>query len=188
MTDNAQKMKELYEKASIKTEILHQGARTSSILSIIDFGNGHIKKYQSLSHHGAVAIVAQDEKFIYFVKQYRHTVRKIVLELPAGLIELNETQDQAAIRELEEEIGKKPNHLKYIQSVLTSPGILHEEIHLYYAHGLIDSKKLGDDTHEIDIIKIPIEETLSDHFISQLLDAKTIIGLNWLKNHVKKNH
>ncbi|KAI0057467.1 hypothetical protein BV25DRAFT_1920171 [Artomyces pyxidatus] len=39
------------------------------------------------------------------VEQFRPPVDKFVVELPAGLIDANETPEQAAIRELEEETG-----------------------------------------------------------------------------------
>ena len=52
---------------------------------------------------------------IILQKQYRPPVGKVVIELPAGLIDAGETPQQAAIRELKEETG-------YVGQVLeTSP-------------------------------------------------------------------
>jgi ADP-ribose pyrophosphatase len=42
---------------------------------------------------------------IILQKQYRSPVDKVVIELPAGLIDAGETAEQAAVRELKEETG-----------------------------------------------------------------------------------
>jgi ADP-ribose pyrophosphatase len=42
---------------------------------------------------------------IVLQKQYRPPLDKVVIEIPAGLIDAGETAQQAAIRELKEETG-----------------------------------------------------------------------------------
>lgn len=181
MDDNASNCKKNHFEAKKEKIILFQSPRITSCVEHLKFHDGQTKTYQSLSHHGAVAIVAFDESYVYMVKQYRHVSEKIVLEIPAGLIDPNETPKQAANRELEEEIGFKAHDLSFYKKILTSPGILHEEIHLFLAKNLVPSFSPADDTHEIDRVKIPINVAISDDFIYGLEDAKTIIGLNHLK-------
>jgi len=55
---------------------------------------------------GAVAIAAftKDDKMV-LTRQYRHPLRKIIHDLPAGGIHIGEKPQQAALRELEEETG-----------------------------------------------------------------------------------
>ncbi|KAK4039354.1 NUDIX hydrolase domain-like protein [Parachaetomium inaequale] len=65
---------------------------------------------------GIVAILEKETgPEIVLQKQYRPPLDKIVIELPAGLIDEGETAEQAAVRELKEETG-------YVAEVLdTSP-------------------------------------------------------------------
>lgn len=42
---------------------------------------------------------------IVLQKQYRPPIDKIVIEVPAGLVDEGETAEQAAVRELKEETG-----------------------------------------------------------------------------------
>ncbi|THH09227.1 hypothetical protein EW145_g2181 [Phellinidium pouzarii] len=58
------------------------------------------------------------------IEQYRPPIDKFIIELPAGLIDENETPEQAAIRELEEETGFKADEV--IESspvVVCDPGM-----------------------------------------------------------------
>ena len=56
-----------------------------------------------------VAIIAEIENEIFFVKQYRPAIKKELLEIPAGLVEKDEDILDAAKREFEEEIGYRAN-------------------------------------------------------------------------------
>lgn len=65
-----------------------------------------INDFYVVEHPSFVNIIAitKDGKFI-FEKQYRHGVQKINYELPAGVIEQNESPIETAKRELLEETG-----------------------------------------------------------------------------------
>ncbi|EPE08399.1 adp-ribose pyrophosphatase [Ophiostoma piceae UAMH 11346] len=52
-----------------------------------------------------VAILTGDEPHIILIKQFRPAVGRVVIEVPAGLVDAGETVEEAAIRELREETG-----------------------------------------------------------------------------------
>lgn len=185
MLDQARKAKDKHEQANIKEEKLFESKSFSSFVKTYTLDNGEIKRYQTLEHNGAVAIVAIDEHFVYFVEQYRVAAKKIMLELPAGIIDSGESKEDAAIRELQEEIGKKCKELIFLKTIYTSPGILNEQIHIFLATNLMDSQLYAEDTEEINVIKIPKTVALDLSFISTLEDAKTIIGLMALQTYAK---
>lgn len=55
---------------------------------------------------GIVAILSKDSgSELLLQKQYRPPVNKVVIEVPAGLIDVGETPEQCAVRELFEETG-----------------------------------------------------------------------------------
>ena len=63
-------------------------------------------KREIVVHRGsAVILPVFDDGTIALVRQYRHPCGKYLLEIPAGGIEAGESFEEAAVRELEEEIG-----------------------------------------------------------------------------------
>ena len=51
------------------------------------------------------AVVKGEEEKMVVIKQYRYSIDDYIYELPAGLIDENETLEEAAVRELKEETG-----------------------------------------------------------------------------------
>src|SRR3712207_9204445 len=66
--------------------------------------NGKIIDKEIVGHQDSVGIVAVRGSSIILVSQYRHAANKVLLEIPAGKIEKDETPMQAAVREMAEEI------------------------------------------------------------------------------------
>ncbi|GLB35211.1 putative Nudix hydrolase family protein [Lyophyllum shimeji] len=65
------------------------------------------------------------------IEQYRPPIDKVIVELPAGLIDEGETPEQAAIRELEEETGYKADGvIEATPVVVTDPGMTNANMKL----------------------------------------------------------
>ena len=77
------------------------------------------------------------EKKILVVRQYRFGIGKITTEIPAGLIEANETPEQAAMREMKEETGYTTSNWKYLGWVEANPAFLNNRCHLWLALDVI---------------------------------------------------
>src|SRR5687767_2599225 len=88
-----------------------------------------------VEHPGSVAIVPIISDKVLMVKQFRIAAGKDMLEIPAGRIDKGETPEQAARRELEEEIGFRGDLISgpvYYSSV----GFLDEQVHVFLAVNL----------------------------------------------------
>ncbi|KAJ7582485.1 NUDIX hydrolase domain-like protein [Mycena floridula] len=65
------------------------------------------------------------------IEQYRPPIDKVIIELPAGLIDEGETPEQAAIRELQEETGFKADSVIESSSVVVcDPGMTNANMKL----------------------------------------------------------
>ena len=130
----------------------------------------------------AVGVVVYDEENVFLVRQPREAIgREDVLEIPAGLMDVEgERPLETAKRELEEEIGYRADSWQHATSFFSSVGFTDEQVHIFLATGLT---KVGepDATGEEDIELVPWPLDQLDGAIEGNVDAKTLIGLLWLR-------
>lgn len=142
-------------------------------------------------HPGAVAILAIDpDDQVLFVRQFRTPAQRVLLEIPAGTLDIDEATgaiedpDLAARRELEEETGYRAASWRRLASFWTAPGFASELMHLYLATELSPAhpdERLGPDEDEhLRLDRMPIPDALAAVERGDFLDAKSILGLLWL--------
>jgi len=140
--------------------------------------NGTTARYEIVRHPGGAAVVALDDQSrVCLLRQYRPAGGGWVWELPAGRLEPSEPPARTAERELLEEAGCTASRWEPLGSILSSPGVFAETIHLYLARGLT----AGDSRHEqhevIEVHWIPLHDAVQQAASGELRDAKTVIGL-----------
>jgi 8-oxo-dGTP pyrophosphatase MutT (NUDIX family) len=126
---------------------------------------------------------------IVFVRQYRHGVSEILLELPAGSFnpELEDSLSAAA-RELEEETGYVAEQLIQLATLYDNPVKDTNKINLFLAK---DAHPSGtqqlDATEDIETVLIPVEKVLAKISTGEICVCGTIaalfLGLNFLSQH-----
>lgn len=129
----------------------------------------------------AAAIVAYDDEHVWLVRQPREAILKYTLELPAGKLDVEgESPLQTAQRELAEEIGQAAEQWAEIECYHPSSGYSDELVHVFAATGLRPCDEAEPDASErIEVVRWPLSEL--DAAIAATDDAKTLIGLQWLR-------
>ena len=122
------------------------------------------------------------------VRQFRKAVEKTLLEVPAGLVEIQETPVQAASRELEEETGYLCENPKYIMEFYTSPGYSDEKIDLFLAEDLFKTEQNLDDGEFIEVEEIEIEELRKKVLYGEVQNASSIIAINYAYDYIKSKN
>jgi 8-oxo-dGTP pyrophosphatase MutT (NUDIX family) len=107
----------------------------------IMYPNGRSGIYGVVDKPPGVAVIALNgQNRIYFTRQYRYTVNREFLELPAGAISRRETALAAARRELSEETGLKAKRWTRLGNFFTALGHENAAIIAYLAQGLDESR------------------------------------------------
>ena len=145
------------------------------------FPDGEEVEREVIRHQGAVGIVAHDGTDLFLVRQPREVIDDPdFLEIPAGRLDVEgEAPLEAAQRELAEEIGKAAERWEHITDYVSSVGVMDEVVHLYLATGLSEEHAEAEHNERIEIVRWPLAEL--DGAIAATRDAKTLIGLLWLK-------
>ena len=146
------------------------------------YADGDVVEREIVRRVDAAAIVAYDEAHIWLVRQPREAIVQYTLELPAGKLDEGESPLETARRELAEEIGREAAHWEEIETYYPSSGYTDEAVHLFAATGLRDSGVAADPSERIDVVRWPLADI--DAAIAATNDAKTLIGLQWLRSSV----
>jgi len=147
--------------------------------------NGSVKQRDVVEHPPAVTILPIDEENnIWFIRQYRHPVDEVLLELPAGVMDEGESPIGTAQREIREEIGMSANYLELIGEFYLAPGYSTELMYIYLARELSEAPLPADDDEFIRIEKIPIHLAYQTEYLRQLRDAKTIAALFLIRDQL----
>src|SRR4029450_11278251 len=117
---------------------------------------------------------------VLLVRQFRESVREELLEIPAGVFDV-EGEDGAACaaRELLEETGYRAGNMEDLAAMYTSPGFTNERIELYRANAEPAGDPIED---EVQVMAMPIGRALEALARGDIVDPKTIAGLLLLSN------
>ncbi|MDQ3920644.1 MAG: NUDIX hydrolase [Acidobacteriota bacterium] len=129
-------------------------------------------------HPGGAAVVACfADGTVALVSQYRHPTVRYVLELPAGKLDPGERPEEAAARELEEELGVVAGHMEQLTEFYTTPGFCAEKLWVFLATNLSETASRHEEDEIIEAVRLPFARALEMIASREIEDAKTIIGL-----------
>lgn len=161
----------------IKQEEIYKGKIFSLWGGQVELDNGKTATREYIRHTGGVSIVPVVDGNAILIRQFRVSIERELIELPAGRLEPNEDSVACASRELEEEIGYRAGKLIPLASYFASVGCSNEKMHLFLAMDLEKTDRRLEADERIREIVLSLElikEKLTNH---EFEDSKTIIGL-----------
>jgi len=151
--------------------------------------NGRRMEIRVVRHPGAVAIIPMlSEDRLIMLRQYRPTVGRWLVELPAGTLKPHESPEECARRELLEETGYEASDLTKLFEVFLAPGYSDELLHVYLARGLEFKGARPSPDEVIEVVEVSLDEALELVRRNVVRDAKTISALLYLAYVLPKGH
>lgn len=178
----AEKIQDNLTETFISTERIYEGRIINLRRDKVRLPNGKEASREVVEHPGAVAVVpVLPDGRIILVRQFRHPVGQILLEIPAGKLDAGEDPDDCALRELEEETGHRAGRLERKASVFTGPGFTDEVIHIYIAEDLRKTALNPDEDEFLEVDAYAPEDIRQMIRDGLIRDSKTLAGLYLLQ-------
>ncbi len=146
----------------------------------VEAADGHRSTREVIEHGGAVGVVCVHEGDVWFVRQYRHATKEILLEIPAGKLGPGEDPEACAARELVEEVGLRPRHLEHLATYYTTPGFTNERFFLYFTDDVEVAAGAADEGEVLEVERRAASDARSMLGSGEVKDAKTLLGLAFL--------
>ena len=145
---------------------------------VINPGNG-------LSHYGkinfknlAIGIIPLDENNnTWLIGQYRYVPDCYSWEIPMGGGPLDIDPLESAKRELKEETGLLAEEWQELMKLHTSNSVTDERGLIYVARNLTQGETEFEETEELLIQKLPLEEAIERVMCGEITDAISVAGL-----------
>ena len=140
--------------------------------------NGRESNWDFVHHNGGAAVIpVNDDGRILMVRQWRNSLDRYTLEIPAGALENGESGLSCVSRELEEETGFRSEHIEWLVSTNSWVAFTNELVEVFVARDLIPSKQSFDEEESIEVEAYTIEELKEKIFKGEITDSKTVAGL-----------
>lgn len=147
-------------------EILTQRIVAQSQLFSIEaldlrFSNGEERTYERMKPSGRNAVMMvpiTEQGDILLVREYAVGTEQYELGFPKGLIDPGESPEQAAIRELKEEIGMGATQLTPLKEVVLAPSYFSSRMTLFIAQGLYSEQLEGDEPEPLEVVRWPLAQ------------------------------
>lgn len=168
-----------FTEQKINSELKYQGSVVDVYHDTVQLPNGKTAQRDVVRHCEAVVVLpVLPSGDIVFVEQYRYPLAEVMLELPAGKMDVaSEDAESCAHRELQEETGYKAGEIEYLGRLATTPGFCDEIIHVFKATQLSDSVACPDEDEFVRVKKLSVCELRKAVKDGVLYDSKTITAL-----------
>jgi ADP-ribose pyrophosphatase len=176
--EKSERQATLEKQAKVQSKLIYQGHTLSLRVDTFSVSGEPPRNWDIIQHPGAVTVLPiNDQGELLLVKQWRRAAEKILIELPAGGLEIGESPQACAQRELQEETGFKAADLISLGGFYSAPGFCTEYLHFFLARNLSPSTLPSDDGEGIDLLVVSLDNALKMIDNGTICDLKTIAGI-----------
>lgn len=166
----------------VRERTVHEGFFRVVIATFVGPEGVEIER-EIIRHRGAVAIVAltPDGSGAVLVRQFRTTIGADLLEIPAGMRDVDgERLEETARRELEEEAGLRAvGELEVLSEYVVAAGLTDELLTIYLCRETepCAARPQGAEEELMEVVEVAFDDVDAMIADGRIRDAKTMIGL-----------
>ena len=162
----------------VRKKTVWRGNAVDFDVDTVRLPNGKLATREYMSHPGAAGVVPfLNRDTIVMVRQYRHPVGEVTLELPAGKLDKGESPLTCLKRELQEETGYTAAKFTPLIRYWPTPAFADEVLHLYVATGLREGRMNADADEFLERVTMPFRKAVELVKRGKIRDSKTVVGL-----------
>lgn len=150
---------------------------------------GIVSPYYVMEYPTWVAGVSlTDDGKVILVKQYRHALGEVCIELPGGCVDAADKDNETAIRrELLEETGYEFSEVKYLGRTSPNPSTNNNLMQMYLLQG---GKKVQEQTldanEQIEVILVIVEELMQLLKENKIVQSMHVTIIFYALQHLRK--
>lgn len=170
-------------ETKISSEQVYKGNFLHILRDTVRLPDGKQATREYVVHPGAVVVIALlDDGRVVLERQHRYPVGRVMVEFPAGKLDLGENPQFCGQRELLEETGYSATQWAYAGPMHLAIAYSDEVLHIYFAKGLTLGESKLDEGETLDVFTATPEELLTMCGQGLVTDAKTLTCTLWLQN------
>lgn len=161
----------------------YDGSFVDVVVASFEGPDGRQFDREIVRHGHAVAVVAltEDQRRVVLVRQYRPAIEELLLELPAGMIDVEgESAEDTARRELEEEAGRRVvGELEHLTDYWVAAGLMDEQMTIYLCRTseACDARPQSAEEELMEVEEVALDDVPAMIADGRIRDSKTIAGL-----------
>ena len=168
-------------ETTIQTDPVFRGNFLAVNRDVARLPDGSTSTREYVLHPGASAMIAiADDERILIERQFRYSMGRVYVEIPAGKIDPGETSIETARRELLEETGYEAGRWGFLTQLHPAIGFSNELMDLFLARDLIQRAQKLDQEEFLELDWVTLGWLMDEVRAGRLPDAKTQLATHWL--------
>jgi ADP-ribose diphosphatase len=162
----------------LKKKEIYNGKIFSLSIEDHELPDGRRISCEIIRHPGGAGVIPLlDDGRIVLVRQYRAAMNGMVIEIPAGKLEVGEPPEDCARREIQEEIGYRVRSIRKLGVMYNAIGFSDACLHMFAAEVADPGDQSLEKDEYIQLFKLPFQEALAMVERGEITDAKTQLAL-----------